>query len=77
MLCAKAVLTTADSGGPLDFVVDDYSGLVVQPTPEALADALDRLWADPVRTQAFGRAGRQRYDDLQLGWSRVIDCLVD
>ena len=76
MLCAKAVLTSSDSGGPLDFVVHGETGLVAAPSPAALADALDRLWADRPCTQALGRAGRQRYSDLQLGWSHVIDCLL-
>ena len=36
MLCAKAVLTTEDAGGPLDFVVDGHNGLVCAPQPEVL-----------------------------------------
>jgi glycosyltransferase involved in cell wall biosynthesis len=76
MLCAKAVLTTTDAGGPLDFVVDGQTGFVAEPTPEALAEALDRLWMDRACTQAMGRAARQHYDDLNLDWSRVIDCLL-
>jgi glycosyltransferase involved in cell wall biosynthesis len=57
-------------------VVHGETGLVAAPSPAALADSLDRLWADRPRTQALGRAGRQRYSDLQLGWSHVIDCLL-
>ncbi len=76
MLCAKAVLTTEDAGGPLDFVVDGHNGLVCAPQPEALGAALDRLWLDRSRTEAWGRAGRQRYADLGLGWSHVLDRLL-
>ncbi len=76
MLCGKAVLTTTDAGGPLDFVTDGHTGLVIEPSPEALAEALDRLWADRPRAQALGRAARQHYLDLDLGWSRVIDRLL-
>ena len=76
MLCAKAVLTTEDAGGPLDFVVDGHSGAVCAPQPEALAACLDRLWAQRTRTERWGRAGRQHYDDLRLGWSHVLDRLL-
>ena len=76
MLCAKAVLTAEDSGGPLDFVVDGHTGLVCPPGPEALSVALDRLWTHRGRTEAMGRAGRQRYADLELGWSYVLDRLL-
>ena len=76
MLCAKAVLTTEDSGGPLDFVLDGVTGAVCPPTPAALAAALDLSWSDRGRTRALGQAGRQRYDDLQLNWAHVLDCLV-
>ena len=76
MLCAKAVVTTRDSGGPLDFVVHSETGEVCDPTPAALAVALDLLWDDRPRTRALGEAGRQRYDDLGLGWTHVLDCLA-
>ena len=76
MLCAKAVLTTEDAGGPLDFVVDGHTGVVCPPQPEALAAALDRLWAQRARSERWGRAGRQHYDDLGLGWPHVLDRLL-
>ena len=76
MLCAKAVLTTHDSGGPLDFVLDDATGSVCAPTPEAIAASLDALWTDRGRTKALGQAARQRYADLRLSWSHVLDCLL-
>ncbi len=75
MLCAKAVLTTDDAGGPLDFVVDGIPAwcarrsrcagrgagpAVVRPAPHARPGA--------------GRA--QRYADLRLSWSHVLDRLL-
>ena len=76
MLCAKAVLTTEDAGGPLDFVVDGHNGLVCPPQPAALAAGLDRLWSQRARTEGWGRAGRQHYADLRLGWAHVLDRLL-
>ena len=35
-LCAKPVITATDSGGTLEFVVDDQNGLVRAPEPAAI-----------------------------------------
>ncbi len=51
------------------------TGLVSDPTPESVADAIDRLWALPVRTLAdMGEAGRARVVDIT--WDRVVDALT-
>ncbi len=76
MLCAKAVLTVDEAGGPLDFVAGREAGLVGAPEPAELAAALDRMWTDRGRTAGWGRAGRQRYAELGLGWSTVLDGLL-
>ena len=76
MLCAKAVLTVDDAGGPLDFVADGQTGLVCPADPAEIAACLDRMWTDRARTEAWGRAGQQRYAELGLGWSAVLDGLL-
>ncbi|TCW32970.1 glycosyltransferase family 4 protein [Gulbenkiania mobilis] len=76
MLSSKPVVTCTDSGGPLEFVLDGETGCVVDPQPEALAEALDRLHADAGRTAAMGRAGRARYDSLGIGWGPVVARLL-
>jgi len=47
MYAGKPVVTCLDSGGPLEFVVHDQTGFVTEPTPEALAEAIDRLADHP------------------------------
>ena len=76
MLAAKAIITCTDSGGPLEFVVDGQTGLVTQPTPEALATALDRVWENRDLAARFGEAGRVRYEGLDLSWKKVVDKLL-
>src|SRR5207248_706822 len=46
MLARKPVVTTTDSGGPLEFVEDGVTGLVAAPEPEALGAAIARLAGD-------------------------------
>lgn len=76
MLASKAVLTCTDSGGPLEFVADRSTGIVCEPRPEALAEAMDRAWRHRARTREMGRAGRARYEGLGINWGTVLSCLL-
>lgn len=76
MLARKPVITCADSGGPLEFVVHERTGIVAEPTPDALAAAMDALWEDRERARLWGEAGRQRYDDLDINWENVVEKLL-
>lgn len=50
-------------GGPLEIVVDGETGFLVPPSsPEALADALQALLADPALARRLGENGRVRYE---------------
>jgi glycosyltransferase involved in cell wall biosynthesis len=76
MLSSKAVLTCSDSGGPLEFVQDGRTGLVAEPTPQALAAIMDRLWQDRDLARQLGRAGRSRYEEMDISWPRVVQRLL-
>lgn len=76
MLAAKPVITLTDAGGPLEFVQDQQTGLVVEPTAQALADAMDELWSQRARAKAWGQAGREAYLQRQISWARVVDALT-
>jgi glycosyltransferase involved in cell wall biosynthesis len=76
MLAHKPVITCTDSGGPLEFVVQRETGIVAEPTPEALAGAMDELWEDREAARRWGAAGRQRYDDLHISWDNVLEKLL-
>lgn len=72
----KPVITCTDSGGTLEIVEDGVTGVVAEPEPEALAEAIDRLAGDRTAAAAMGRAGRERIDVLGIGWERVVEALV-
>ena len=75
-LSSKPVVTTTDAGGPLEFVTADETGVVAEPEPEAIADAIDRLWALPeARLREMGEAGRRRVEGIT--WDHVIDRLTE
>lgn len=72
MLAKKPVITTTDSGGPLEFISDGVQGLVVKPDPRALGTALDQLWQRPDDARRMGAQARQRYDTLEISWENVV-----
>ena len=74
-LAKKPVVTTTDSGGPLEFVEDGVTGLVAEPDPQALAAALDRLSSDRALAARLGGAGFERVRGIS--WDTVIERLVD
>ena len=72
MAGSKAVITTSDSGGPLEFVDNDQTGLVSAPTAEALAQCFDRLWRDRDLAARMGAAGKTKYGRLDISWDNVV-----
>jgi glycosyltransferase involved in cell wall biosynthesis len=76
LLSRKPVVTTADAGGPLEFVSEGETGMVALPTPESLAAVIDALWQLPeARLSAMGAAGHQRVESIT--WDHVIDVLTE
>jgi glycosyltransferase involved in cell wall biosynthesis len=76
MLASKPLITCTDSGAPLEFVLNDATGLIVDPSPPAMAKAMDQLWADRQLARALGEAGRKRYDSLNISWMTVVERLI-
>jgi glycosyltransferase involved in cell wall biosynthesis len=76
MLAAKPVITCKDSGGPLEFVVHEETGLVAEPTAEGLAQAMAGLAGNAPKAQAMGKAGLARYQGMGIGWPAVVDRLL-
>jgi glycosyltransferase involved in cell wall biosynthesis len=70
----KAVITCRDSGGPTDLVKDAENGLVVEPTPAAVAAAMQRLENDRDLSERLG--GKARAVASTMSWQHVVDRLV-
>jgi glycosyltransferase involved in cell wall biosynthesis len=76
MLAAKPVITCTDSGEAVEFVVDRETGFIVQPEPEAIAQAIDDLYFHQKRASAMGKAGLERYHALDISWENVVNNLL-
>jgi len=72
----KPVLTVSDAGGVLDIVYDGTTGLVVEPTPQAIADAMDRLYLERRQAEQFGRAGRDLWASKNISWANTVERLL-
>jgi glycosyltransferase involved in cell wall biosynthesis len=72
----KAVITATDSGGALTAVRHMRNGLVVEPSPEAVAEAMDRLYEDRSLAERLGHAGTEVLASLGISWAAVVDALT-
>lgn len=72
----KPVLTLSDSGGPAELVEDGRNGLVVGPTPEELADGMERAWANRGRAAGMGQEAHATITRFGIEWPRVLERLV-
>lgn len=72
----KPVITLKDSGGTREVVSDELNGLVVEPEPRALAEAMDRLWAEKQWAAAMGEHAFESLEAHQITWAHTVDQLV-
>lgn len=76
MLSGKPVITCTDSGGPLEFVLNEETGYVTEPRPQAIAVALEHLMGNTALAARMGKAARARYDGMGITWQHVADTLL-
>ena len=70
----KAVVTTADSGGPAELVRHGENGLVGDSTPDAVAENLDALGRDPGLAERLGQAALA--SSREHTWERAVEVLT-
>ena len=73
MLWDRPVVVCRDGGGLVDLVEDTGGGMVVDPTPQAVADAIERLTTDVQFTQEL--LARARDGVAAYTWSRAYQQL--
>jgi glycosyltransferase involved in cell wall biosynthesis len=73
-LAGKPVITTNDSGGPLELVRDGVTGVVAEPTAASLAAAYRRVYERREWARELGRRGREAAQ--RIGWDAVLEPLL-
>jgi glycosyltransferase involved in cell wall biosynthesis len=79
MASSKAVISATDSGGVLEFVQNNNTGLVVNPDTVSIANAINILFTDEQLRKKMGENGRnliEKADLLDNGWNNVINSLL-
>jgi glycosyltransferase involved in cell wall biosynthesis len=73
-LSGKAVLTTEDAGGPLEFVRHGETGFVVPADARALGTAMEMAWPRAEELTLLGARGRERVS--RLTWQDTVSALL-
>jgi glycosyltransferase involved in cell wall biosynthesis len=73
---SKPILTARDSGGVLELVEDGVNGIVAEPSAQALAEAMDRLYLDRRTSARMGKCAKSRIEELDISWPHVLECLL-
>lgn len=76
MLSAKPVITCSDSGGPIEFVLHGHTGFVTEPDPRQVAQAVEKLAANPNLAARMGRNGLDAYHGKNITWEHVLLTLL-
>jgi len=77
MLSAKPVIVPNDGGGATEFIENEQDGLIVNPEPLAIADALDTLYDDRSKARRLGERGREKLVAMNLSWQGVVERLIE
>lgn len=72
MAASKAVITTTDSGGPLEFIQDGKTGMITDPNAKEIAKAMDALAGSPALAETLGKAANRHLRDMDITWGHVI-----
>jgi glycosyltransferase involved in cell wall biosynthesis len=72
----KPVITTSDSGGVLEAVHHNKTGLVARPSAQSLGAALRRIVRNPTAAATMGLDGRSELEAKGLNWPTVINKLL-
>src|ERR1700686_579595 len=77
MLSGKPLVVARDGCGATEFIEHDSEGLVVEPEPRAIAEALDALYTDRARARSMGARGRDKIKAMNLSWQTVVEKLIN
>jgi len=72
MSASKPIITTTDSGGPLEFVENGQSGIVIDPTPIEIARAIDELAESKSFARELGMKAKKHISDMNITWENVV-----
>jgi len=72
MSASKPIITTTDSGGPLEFVESGKTGLISKPNPSDIARAIDEIAENETFAKKMGAAAKKHITDMNITWDNVV-----
>src|ERR1044072_7088230 len=72
MYAGKPLIVARDGGGATEFIEDVREGLIVDPTPQAVAQAIDELYLDRKRAREMGGRGGGKVLAGAVSWQNVV-----
>ncbi len=72
----KCVVTLQDSGGTKELLVDGVNGLVVYPSPRALAEKFDLLYENRRLARDLGEQAFADLNSRDISWDTVVEKLL-
>lgn len=76
MLSSKPVITCIDSGGPLEFVVNEETGFIVEVDAKEIAKKIDWLYLNKKEAKKLGENALKHYKSKNITWDNVINKLL-
>lgn len=73
----KPVITCQDSGGTLEIVEDGINGFITSPTPEALAEAFDKLYTNRHMAKKMGLTGHDKLLSMNITVDNMVRRLTE
>lgn len=73
----KPVIVHKDAGGPLEFVVDEENGYIIDTDPKILAQKIDYLVENKEEAKTMGEKGYISLQKKNVNWDFVINKLLN
>ena len=73
---AKALITTADSGGILGLVKHEDTGWVAHPSADDLARVMEAVFENAARTKMYGQSARALLESMKINWPDIVEALL-
>lgn len=77
MMSKKPVIAPIDTGATKYVVKDGITGLQPEGTPQAIAEAMDRLYLDKEAARRMGEAGNKLIREISPSWETVVRTLTE
>jgi len=72
----KPVIACTDSGGILELVENNVTGLVAEPTPKKIAEAMDKLYENKAIAEKMGVTAFEEITRRKITWENTIAKLL-